>query len=49
MADFSAFKDRPCPEWYADAGLGIFIHWEILGAGVGSARRFDHGTLPHQL
>lgn len=30
MADFSAFKDRECPAWYAQAGLGIFIHWGMF-------------------
>jgi alpha-L-fucosidase len=28
--NFDAFKDRPCPEWYAKAGFGIFIHWGIF-------------------
>ncbi|WP_336605117.1 alpha-L-fucosidase [Phenylobacterium aquaticum] len=23
----SAFKGRPCPDWYAEPQLGIFIHW----------------------
>ena len=28
MTAFDAFKDRPCPAWFADAGFGVFIHWE---------------------
>ncbi len=27
---FDAFKDRPCPDWFAQAGFGIFIHWGIF-------------------
>ncbi|MBL8781672.1 MAG: alpha-L-fucosidase [Alphaproteobacteria bacterium] len=27
---FDAFKDRPCPQWYREAGFGIFIHWGIF-------------------
>ena len=30
MTDFSAFADRPCPDWYARPQLGIFIHWGIF-------------------
>ena len=25
-----AFKNRPCPKWFAEAGFGIFIHWGIF-------------------
>ena len=38
MADFSAFKGRPCPEWYAKAGLGIFIHWGIFAVPAWAPR-----------
>ena len=38
MADFSAFKDRPCPQWYQDAGLGIFIHWGIFSVPAWAPR-----------
>ncbi len=30
MADFSQFAGRPCPEWYAEPQLGIFIHWGMF-------------------
>ncbi|HEV2365788.1 MAG TPA: alpha-L-fucosidase [Caulobacteraceae bacterium] len=30
MADFSAFQDRPCPDWYAAPQLGVFIHWGVF-------------------
>ncbi len=30
MADFSAFKGRPCPDWYARPQLGVFIHWGVF-------------------
>lgn len=30
MTAFDAFKDRPCPAWFADAGFGVFIHWGIF-------------------
>lgn len=30
MADFSAFKDRPVPAWYAAPQFGVFIHWGIF-------------------
>jgi alpha-L-fucosidase len=30
MADFSAFKGRACPEWYAEPQFGVFIHWGIF-------------------
>ncbi len=26
-ASFADFKERPCPDWYAEPQLGIFIHW----------------------
>jgi alpha-L-fucosidase len=29
MSDFSQFKDRPCPDWFATPQMGIFIHWGI--------------------
>jgi alpha-L-fucosidase len=38
MADFSAFKSRPCPEWYAEAGLGIFIHWGMFAVPAWAPR-----------
>ena len=25
----ASFENRPVPEWYDDAKLGIFIHWGI--------------------
>lgn len=30
MAAFEDFATRPCPQWFADAGFGIFIHWGIF-------------------
>ena len=30
MADFSAFKDRPAPAWYAEPQFGVFIHWGMF-------------------
>jgi len=30
MDDCAAFKDRPCPGWYAKPQLGVFIHWGIF-------------------
>ena len=30
MADFSAFKDRPVPAWYAEPQFGVFIHWGMF-------------------
>jgi alpha-L-fucosidase len=27
---FDAFRNRPCPKWFAEAGFGIFIHWGIF-------------------
>lgn len=27
---FDAFHSRPCPEWYRQAGFGIFIHWGMF-------------------
>ncbi|MDP1631285.1 MAG: alpha-L-fucosidase [Caulobacter sp.] len=30
MTDFSAFADRPCPDWYATPQFGIFIHWGLF-------------------
>lgn len=30
MSEMSAFANRPCPEWYAEPQLGVFIHWGIF-------------------
>jgi len=27
---FTQFRDRPCPDWYRQAGFGIFIHWGMF-------------------
>lgn len=29
MASFEDFSGRPCPDWYAEPQLGIFIHWGV--------------------
>jgi alpha-L-fucosidase len=28
--DFSAFVNRPCPDWYERPQLGVFIHWGMF-------------------
>ena len=42
---FDTFKDRPCPEWYARAGFGIFIHWGIFSVPAFAPR----GQAIHEL
>ena len=47
MADFSAFQNRPVPDWYADPQFGVFIHWGIFSvpafapAGVSITSLFE--------
>src|SRR5262245_21550827 len=45
MQPFDAFKDRPCPAWYANAGFGIFIHWGIFAVPAFAPR----GRAIHEL
>jgi hypothetical protein len=34
VATAESLRKHPLPEWYADAKLGIFIHWGSFGRGI---------------
>ena len=37
MPTLESLNQHPLPQWYADAKLGIFVHWgSLLGSGLGS-------------
>lgn len=38
MSDFGAFAGRPCPEWYREPQLGIFVHWGIFAVPAWAPR-----------
>lgn len=53
MTDFSAFANRPCPDWYKTPQLGIFIHWGMFavpafaprGASIADLTKTDYDHL----
>lgn len=38
MTDFSDFIGRPCPGWFAQPQMGIFIHWGIFAVPAWAPR-----------
>jgi alpha-L-fucosidase len=36
---------HPLPDWYADAKLGIFVHWELYSVSAWAAARRDPQTV----
>lgn len=37
-ADWSTLKERPYPQWFVDAKLGIFIHWTLSSVPAWSGK-----------
>lgn len=41
-ADWESIDSRPVPEWFTDAGFGIFIHWGLYSVPSYSPAPHDH-------
>jgi alpha-L-fucosidase len=38
VADFSDFVDRPCPDWFSQPQMGIFVHWGLYSVPAWAPR-----------
>jgi hypothetical protein len=47
--NYERFADRPTPEWFNDAKLGIFIHWGLVVKIDSMTNEIEHMPSLHGL